>query len=104
MFGQDGLASVTVPVFIIGGTSDEFCNYDYDVAYFYETVGSSDRYLVSLKDASHRAVIQASDVIIHYATAFFGYYLQGKTDYTQYMTPESAEAFNDVTLEVIANE
>jgi predicted dienelactone hydrolase len=99
MFGPEGLADVTLPTLIIGGTIDTTCPYEYDAVYYYETLPSPERYLVSLEGRNHGAAIGASDVIAHYATAFFGYYLQGKTDYAAYLTPESAENFRDATLD-----
>jgi predicted dienelactone hydrolase len=99
MFSPAGLASITMPEFIIGGTRDLTCPYRYDALYFYDNLTVSDRYLVSLDQRNHAGVFNSDDLIKQYATAFFGYYLQGKIDYADYMTPESAEAFRSVTLE-----
>lgn len=99
MFGEAGLADVAVPALIVGGTTDVTCPYEFDAAYYYQHLGSPDRYLVSLDKRDHLAVIRAADVIQQYASAFFGYYLQGNTDYAQYLTPESAADFRNVTLE-----
>jgi predicted dienelactone hydrolase len=99
LFGEDGLATITIPTFIIGGTKDASCPYDIDSSYMYEHLGASDRYLVTLEGRAHDGVFAALRLIQQYATAFFGNYLQGKTDFAQYMTPDSAEAFPDVTLQ-----
>jgi predicted dienelactone hydrolase len=99
LFGIEGLASVTLPTFIIAGTTDVTCPYEYDAVYYYDHLASPERYLVSLENRDHGRTISTSDVIQQYATAFFGYYLQGETDYAPYLTPESAETFQNATLQ-----
>jgi len=98
IYGEEGLAQTTIPVFIIGGTADQVCPYDIDSVYIYDHVGSSDRYLVSLQDRDHNGAFSEPGLIISYASAFFGYYLKGETDYAQYLMPETADVFKDVTL------
>lgn len=104
MFGEAGLAAISIPIFIIAGTADHTCPYDIDAVYLYDHVSSSDRYLVSLQDRDHAGSFAEPGLTLHYASAFFGYYLRSQTDYAQYMLPESAEAFNDVTLELQLSE
>jgi hypothetical protein len=54
---------------------------------------------MSLEGRGHGAVIGETNLLQQYATAFFGYYLQGKSDYADYLTTESAENFRDATLQ-----
>lgn len=99
MFGEDGLASVTVPAFMADGTADHTCPYAIDAAYYYQHLGSPNRYLVSLKDRDHSGSFSEGNLIPEYVTAFFGLYLKGETDDAQYLTPDTASAYKDVTLE-----
>jgi predicted dienelactone hydrolase len=103
-FGEEGLADMTIPTFIVGATDDESCPYDLDAAYFYEHLGSPDRSLVTLDKRTHIAVIRELPLLMTYETAFFGLHLQGKTDYAQYLTPDTASAFRNVTLDVHTEE
>jgi len=89
-FGERGLAAATVPTFVIAGTSDTAAPYEWAAVYVYNHLGSKDKYLLSLMDADHHfgysATAQFTPVVFHFGTAFFGYYLQGKQDYAQYLT------------------
>jgi hypothetical protein len=84
---------------VMSGTSDDVCPYDIDAAYFYAHLGSPDRYLISLNKRDHFWGMGEIDPKYQYISAFFGLYLQGKTDYAQYLTPDTAKDFKDITLE-----
>jgi predicted dienelactone hydrolase len=99
LFGGEGLEAITVPTLIIAGTQDPQCIIDIEGDFMYEYVGSADKFMVSIDMPGHGQVLQ-EDIIRHYATAFFGYYLQGIDDYAEYLVPESAELFEGVTVEV----
>jgi predicted dienelactone hydrolase len=99
LFGEKGLATVTIPTLLIAGTADQLCPYDLDSAFMYAHLGSSDRYLVTADKRDHFSLVSESNMIKQYTSAFFGLYLQGKTDYAQYLTPDSAKAFKGITLE-----
>jgi predicted dienelactone hydrolase len=100
LFGDDGLASVTIPTFIVGATNDESCPYDLDASNFYAHLGSEDRSLVTLDKRTHIMVIRELPLLMQYETAFFGLHLQGKSDYAQYLAPDTASAFRNVTVDV----
>lgn len=100
IFGDEGLAAVTIPVFIVGGTADEACPYDLDVSNFFTQLGSEDRSLVTFEKRTHIQVIRELLPLMQYETAFFGLHLQDKSDYAQYLTPDTASAFRTTTLEV----
>ena len=99
-FGEEGLANIRIPTFIVGATDDESCPYDLDASYFYTHLGSPDRSLVTLQKRTHILVIRETPLLMQYETAFFGLHLQGKTDYAQYLTPDTASAFRNATLDV----
>lgn len=91
VFGERGLASATVPTLLMAGTADVEAPYEWAAVFVYNHLGSKDRYLLSLVGANHSFGIAASPfkpVVVHFATAFFGYYLQGREDYARYLTRE----------------
>jgi predicted dienelactone hydrolase len=87
LFGEKGLAAITIPTLLIAGKADQICPYNLDSAYMYTHLGSPDRYLVTANKRDHfTLVINDSDMIQQYTSAFFGLYLQGDADYAQYLT------------------
>jgi hypothetical protein len=77
-------------MFIIAPTEDEYIPYQIETAYVFEHVGSPERFLVSFVDKRHMMVaeIEAMKRINHFATAFFGAYLQGKSEYRDYFSED----------------
>ncbi|MCC7451288.1 MAG: hypothetical protein IT324_28015 [Anaerolineae bacterium] len=96
LFGEKGLAAATVPTFIVAGTADPYCPYEREATFAYAHLGSKDRYLLTLVDAEHEFPIdlrpETEHTLAHFATAFFGYYLQGKQDYAQYLTAKYVDS------------
>ncbi len=88
LFGERGLAPATVPTLLMAGTADPEAPYEWAAVFVYNHLGSKDRYLLSLVGANHSfgSVAPFEPLVLHFATAFFGYYLQGHEDYTQYLT------------------
>jgi predicted dienelactone hydrolase len=90
LFGEQGLAAATVPTLIVGGTADQYCLYEHDAVFDYLHLGSADNYLLTIIGGDHFTykTPRYTDVSNHFATAFFGRYLQGQEDYAQYLTTE----------------
>jgi predicted dienelactone hydrolase len=92
VFGERGLASATIPMLLMAATADRLAPYEWTGIFLYEHWGSSERYLLSFIDAGHQfgytSASRYKSVILHFATAFFGYYLQGQADYAQYLTED----------------
>ncbi|MBL8156838.1 MAG: hypothetical protein JNM70_21860, partial [Anaerolineae bacterium] len=91
LFGDAGLAAATVPTLIIGLEADDRCQYERDALSMYEHLGSVERALLTVSRQGHDDAATNRDaqaIFNHFAVAFFGYYLQGKTDYAQYLTAE----------------
>ncbi len=92
VFGERGLASATIPMLLMAGTADGLAPYEWDGVFVYEHWGSSERYLLSFIGADHlfgyTSTSGYKSVVLHFATAFFGYYLQGREDYAQYLTED----------------
>lgn len=90
VFGERGLATATVPMLLIAGTADTVAPYEWAGVFVYEHWGGDERFLISIMGADHLFGYGSSSlyasVVEHFATAFFGYYLQGHEDYAQYLT------------------
>ncbi len=87
-FGERGLKTVSVPTLLMAYTGDEAFNYEEEAVFLYEHLGSADRYLISFIGGSHRTLLYPDPRRDHLMTAFFGYYLQGREDYAQYLTED----------------
>lgn len=104
-FGNKGLAAIEVPTFLMAGTRDRSCPYD-GVVYTYEYLGADDRYLLSFINKNHSfpGFSTTEDTIKHFALAFFGKYLQGNEDYTEYLTEDFVEQFESLVWGVYEEE
>lgn len=91
---EDMLAEVTTPTMLIHGTADVLCDYEGNAVRTYTHLGSEDRYLVTLVDGDHLDLLNWPKVPQHFATAFFGYYLQGDDTYQSYLTPEAVPTWD----------
>jgi len=85
---EDMLASVTTPTLILHGTNDKYCDYEGNAVRTYTHLGTEDRYLITAINVTHWVFETQQQVPQHFATAFFGYYLQGDETYQPYLTPE----------------
>ncbi|MBN2046371.1 MAG: hypothetical protein JW750_00910 [Anaerolineaceae bacterium] len=83
MFGEQGLAAVDRPAFILAGTKDDIVPYQTESVFIYEHLGVEEKYMVSFVGEDHMMVFDPAQTlrINHFAVAFFGYYLQGHEDY-----------------------
>jgi predicted dienelactone hydrolase len=97
LFGEHGLASATVPTLLVAGTADQFCPYEHNAVFDYLHLGSEDRYLLSIINGDHHTFTTSAyrPAINHLEAAFFGYYLQGKEDYEQYLTSDYIDNLED---------
>ena len=91
IFGERGLAAADMPVLIMAGTADEVCLYERDAVFMFNYLGAEHRYLISFVNGMHRFGYDtrtANPRINHFMVAFFGYYLQGREDYAQYLAED----------------
>ena len=94
LFGDQGLAAVDKPVLMICGTVDEeSTDYRKECAYIFEHMGTSEKGLVSFINQKHGMPfdLEQRKRMSHFITAFFGYHLQGREDYAQYLTRDFVE-------------
>jgi predicted dienelactone hydrolase len=95
LFGERGLAAVDRPVLIIVATEDVL--YKENVL-IYEHLGTSDRTLISFVGETHGSMLNPPlpERMAHFATAFFGYHLQGREDYAAYFSQEFVGQHDDL--------
>jgi predicted dienelactone hydrolase len=98
LYGERGLAMVNRPVFIIAATEDQLTPYQIEPVYIFKHLGSPERFLVSFVDKGHMMVFESEQAkrMNHFATAFFGYYLQGREDYAEYFLEDFVAQFDDL--------
>jgi predicted dienelactone hydrolase len=95
LFGERGLAAASVPTLMMVGATDT-CLYEGGAVTVYERLGVKERYLITFLRGGHEAAYYQPDIAKHFATAFFGYLLQGQGDYAEYLTEEYVERFDNL--------
>jgi len=102
-YGDRGLAAVDRPTLLIWGTKDEV--YSIEAEYTFEHLIKSDRYLISFIGNTHFLPMTEYGALRlkHFATAFFGYYLQGHEDYAEYFSEDFVSQFDDLAWGVYAD-
>lgn len=91
LFGERGLVSMTVPVLFIAGTLDSTCRYEEHAVPALEGVGSTDRYLIAIRNGLHISVVTDRVSARHLSVAFFSAYLSQRPEYAEYLSPEWVE-------------
>jgi predicted dienelactone hydrolase len=123
-FGEKSLATLNVPFFVAAGDKDDVAVYDREGLEYFRTAGSEHKYLLTLEGAQHNPYAecpeavrgiencfdpvwepdQAHDLIKHFASAFFGEFLQGNSEAGQYLKSDlpglNQPAMPSITLEV----
>jgi predicted dienelactone hydrolase len=95
LFGERGLAAVDRPVLMIVGTEDELYN---ENALIFEHLGTTDKTFISFVERGHGDMVNLPfrEHMAHFATAFFGYHLQGREDYAAYFSQEFVGQHDDL--------
>jgi predicted dienelactone hydrolase len=98
LYGAEGLAAIKIPSLIIAGTADDLVSYKMTSCYVYEHLVNTDRFLISFIGKQHMMVEQSEVIsrINHFTVAFFGYYLQGRTEYADYFSEDFVSQFDDL--------
>lgn len=96
LFGEAGLAAVTKPVFIMAATKDPYNPYQTRIVNPYQQLGTTDHYLLTFVGEDHEFAFSPHimPVVDHFAVAYFGYYLQGKQEYAQYLTEDYTKSLS----------
>jgi len=98
LFNERGLAAVDRPVFFISAEDDDINIYDLEAAVLFEQVSPKEKIMVTIKDNDHMMIYRSRPVEImkHFANAFFGYYLQGKTEYRELFSEQFVSQYDDL--------
>ena len=119
---QQDLAGIETPTFYLAGDKDTVSGYENGVRAMYEAAINSDRYLLTYKNAAHNAGapypvpheildsatgegadhymdavwdnVRMNNVMDHFATAYFNYYLKGDASMLSFLDvyPDGAQA------------
>ncbi len=120
MWSPEDLKGIRIPTFYMAGSLDETVGYENGPRAMFEHATNSDRYLLTFINAGHNAIapiplpieihesddhtgayhytdavwdsVRSSNIMIHFATAFFDYQLKGNTESRAYLNliPNSA--------------
>jgi predicted dienelactone hydrolase len=106
LYGDRGLSAADSPVFIIAAPEDDVVPYQIEAAYIFEHLGSPERFMVSFIGKGHMMVFDPEQAkrLNHFATAFFGTYLQDKSEYRDYFSEEFVSQFDDLAWGVYEGE
>ena len=98
LYGAEGLAAIKIPAMVIAGTADSLVSYKMTSCYVYEHLVNADRFLISFIGKGHGMVEQSEVIgrINHFAVAFFGYYLQGHTEFADFFSEDFVSQFDDL--------
>ena len=101
IFGERGLAAVDRPTLILVGTEDRYDGlsvYDTESVYIFEHLGTPDGAMISFVGKNHYMIytMELVERMQHFATAFFGYYLQGRDDWVEYFSEDFVTQFDDL--------
>jgi len=102
LFGERGLAAVDRPTLMIAATQD---NLYPENALIFEHLGTPEKAFISFVGLNHMMVFRTKSIsrMAHFATAFFGYHLQGRADYAAYFSEDFVSHFDDLAWGVVEN-
>jgi predicted dienelactone hydrolase len=95
LFGEKGLGTIDRPVLMLTGTEDELYPQN---ACIFEHIDSPDKTMISFIGQDHLMIFITKQVsrIAHFTVAFFGYHLQGNTEYSNYYSEDFVNQFDDI--------
>jgi hypothetical protein len=95
LYGEKGLAAVQKPTLMIVGGIDFYFEENQQIL---ETLGTDEKALISFGGQGHMMVYEKEMVarMAHFATAFFGYHLQGREDLAWYFSEEFVSQHEDL--------
>lgn len=104
LYGERGLAMADRPAFFIQAAEDSPYQ-PIEAAFIFENIGSPERSMVSFIGQNHESMLVADQVkrMRHFATAYFGAYLQGRQDYAEYFSEDFVAQFDDLAWGVYSD-
>ena len=106
LFGKRGLAAVDRPVLIIGAGKDEVCPYELEAVPIFQGLTGPDKAMITLVGRAHLSMTGEPDQVVpihHFAAAFFGYHLQGRSEYKPYFSQEFVARHKDLAWGPVAS-
>jgi len=97
LYGERGLAAVDRPVLMIQATEDSPYQ-PAEAAFIFENLETQEKSMISFVGKEHLMVFEPESAkrMNHFATAFFGYHLQGREDYARYFSQDFVAQFDDL--------
>jgi predicted dienelactone hydrolase len=98
LYGERGMATTDRPLLMIAGTQDDLIPYQSVTVDIYTHLGTPDKSLISMIGKTHMGVLDSDGInkIRHFATAFFGYHLQGRQEYLEFISQDFVSQFSDL--------
>ena len=119
LWDEAGLADITTPLFVMGGSLDEVSNYESGIRRIYEGATGAERYMLTFQGAGHNAGApmpppdeataggpgspfehyadfvwpntRMNNIAQHFVTAFLGLHLKGDAAMAPYLAVESGD-------------
>ncbi|GIK64870.1 MAG: hypothetical protein BroJett018_26640 [Chloroflexota bacterium] len=91
IFGDKGLTTATIPILQLSGYLDQEALFQEDQVFLFEHLGSADKSLITWIEVGHQlpAVPESMALQVkHFLVAFFGYHLQGREEYAEFLTED----------------
>ncbi len=103
IFGESGLAAVDRPILIIGAADDDINYYRLEAAPIFEHLVVPERRMISFLGQGHMMLfdVEPKARMLHFAAAFFGYYLQGRSEYVEYFSEDFIAQYTDLVWGVV---
>lgn len=97
LYGERGLEAVDRLVFMIQAENDSPYQ-PTEAAFIFDNLPDSLKSMVTFLDKEHMMVFEPESAarIRHFVTAYFGYYLQGREEYKQYLSEDFVKQFDDL--------
>ena len=102
LYSERSLAAIDRPMLVLIAT-DELHPI---LTHVFEQVGNPEKVMISFINRDHGMVVNSieAEIMNHFTTAFFGYYLQGRDDYAQYFSEDFVAQFDDLAWGVYLRE
>jgi len=104
IFGKRGLAAVNRSILVIGAAADDINPYKLEAVPIFEQLVVPDKSMVSFLNQGHMMIsdVEPQARMKHFAAAFFGYHLQGRSDYASYFSQEFVGQYPDLVWGIAA--
>jgi predicted dienelactone hydrolase len=98
LYGERGLSVADRPMLILAPTEDEWVPNQLETVTIFEHASNPERFLVSCIGKTHMMVLEpeVAKRLEHFATAFLGYHLQGKSEHRDYFSEAFVSQTDDL--------